>query len=236
MIKLKLVSTKPIFKNNRYKLLYSGSNYYLIDKDKSWFAYIFFGLNWLIPQEVYTINKDIADDLMVQRTDVKQGVRGYHILMVIMIMIFNIASPYLLNTILLSKNVKYSQLYEMNSSLTIVPTNSYIFLMLLITFVPALIIRVSESFRLRKLMMKCIKYNQFPVIKIKIIPTSMSVVIRYLGAYFLFVLLIILSGYLLIVTEGDWIISLCFMLLSLFFLLTNRLSINADKYKISESR
>uniref|UniRef100_UPI00403E1B49 DUF443 family protein n=1 Tax=Enterococcus sp. DIV0849a TaxID=2230879 RepID=UPI00403E1B49 len=65
MIKLNSVTIKQIYKNNRYKIICSQSNYYLIDKDSSVLGFFFFGLNWLMPQKAYILNKSQAEDLLV---------------------------------------------------------------------------------------------------------------------------------------------------------------------------
>lgn len=87
MIKLNSLTIKTLYKNNRYSIIHSQSNYYLIDKDSSFLGYFFFGLNWLIPQKTYILNKSQADDLLINRVETKNRKVLSSILIVLMILI-----------------------------------------------------------------------------------------------------------------------------------------------------
>ncbi|MEI5991701.1 hypothetical protein A5881_003238 [Enterococcus termitis] len=232
MTKLNSVTIKTPYKNNRYSIIHSQSNYYLIDKDSSLLAYFFFGLNWLIPQKAYILNKSQAEDLLVHRVETKNRKMLSNILIVLIILIFNIVLSNLLTLFYASKSIENSQLIEIGNTLMMIPSSHYIFLLLLITLFPALIIRVFWSFQSKKSMLKRIKYEGLSVTKIKVRPVSLVDTLKKLGVYFMFLSLVIIAGFLLVITEGYWIISLCFMMLFLLFLLTNYLSINTGKYKI----
>ncbi|WP_430604718.1 hypothetical protein IGL98_002390 [Enterococcus sp. DIV0840] len=149
-----------------------------------------------------------------------------------MILIFNIVLPNLLTLFYASSSLKKSQIIEIGNTIMMIPSSHYIFMLLLISLFPALIIRVFWSFQSKKSMRKRIKYDELSVTQIKVRPVALVDTLKKLGVYFMFLSLVIIAGFLLVITEGHWIISLCFMMLFLLFLLTNHLSIDTGKYKI----
>lgn len=78
-------------------------------------------------------------------------------------------------------------------------------------------------------MLKRIKYDELSVTQIKVRPGSLVDTLKNLGVYFMFLSLVIIAGFLLVIMEGYWIISLCFVMLCLLYLSTNHLSINTGK-------
>ncbi|MGX7119138.1 DUF443 family protein [Enterococcus rotai] len=236
MIKLEFTAAKPLYNNHRYNVIHSQSNYYLIDKDSSFLGYFFFGLNWLMPQKAYILNKSQADDLLAHRVETKNRKVLSSILIVLMILIFNIVLPKLLTLFYASTSIENSRIIEIGNTVMMIPPSRYIFMLLLITLFPALIIRVFWSFQSKKSMLKIIKYDELSVTQIKVRPGSLVDTLKKLGVYFMFLSLVIIAGFLLVITEGYWIISLCLVMLFLLFLLTNHLSINTGKYKIYQKR
>ncbi|XUD04093.1 hypothetical protein IGJ34_002062 [Enterococcus sp. AZ177] len=189
-----------------------------------------------MPQKAYILNKSQADDLLIHRVEAKNRKVLSSILIVLMILIFNIVLPKLLTLFYASTSIENSQLIEVGNTVMMIPSSRYIFMLLLITLFPALIIRVFWSFQSKKSMLKIIKYEGLSVTKIKVRPVSLVDTLKKLGVYFMFLSLVIIAGFLLVITEGYWIISLCFVMLFLLFLLTNHLSINRGKYKIYQKR
>ncbi|WP_340689563.1 DUF443 family protein [Enterococcus plantarum] len=132
MIKLEFTAAKPLYNNHRYNVIHSQSNYYLINKDSSFLGYFFFGLNWLMPQKAYILNKSQADDLLAHRVETKNRKVLSSILIVLMILIFNIVLPNLLTLFCASTSIENSQLIEIGNTFMKILSNRYIFLILLI--------------------------------------------------------------------------------------------------------
>ncbi|WP_375180221.1 DUF443 family protein [Enterococcus rotai] len=231
---MKNSNLKALYKNNRYRVVCSNSKQYLIDADSPWFGYVFFWLRWLVPQKVYILDERDADDLLVHHVDIKNNNKMSLIWLSFIILGFNIILPNLVNIFYKNSTINYSQFHQFGDSVTVIPSTMHSLLLLLLASFPAIVIRIFLAQRSKRRIVNKIQYENLPVTKIKIIPATISTVIKNIVVYFLFALLVIAAGFLLVISEGYWIISLSFTLLLLFFLLTNNLALSNDKYKICE--
>ncbi|MBO0475414.1 DUF443 family protein [Enterococcus ureasiticus] len=231
---MKNSNLKAPYKNNRYRVICSDSKQYLIDADSPWFGYVFFGLSWLVPQKAYILDERDADDLLVRHVDIKNNNKMSLIWLSLIILGFNIILPNLVNTFYRNSTIKYSQIHQFGDSVTIIPSTMHSLLLLILASFPAIIIRIFLAQRSKRGIVNKIQYKNLPFTKIKIIPATISIVIKNIVVYFFLALLVITAGFFLVISEGYWIISLSFTLLLLFFLLTNNLAFSNDKYKIRE--
>lgn len=225
-------NVKSPYKNNRYRVVYSYSNCYLIDVDSSWLGYIFFGLNWLVPQKAYILEERDVDDLLAQHIEKRKYKKMSLILSTLAILLFNLILPTTINILYKHSDINYSQLHQFGNSIIEVPSITHSVLLLLSVSTSAVITRIISSKQSKKKILNKLKYNNLPIIKIRITPVSMFAVVKSLSIYILFVLLVISAAFLIVILEGYLIISLCFSLLLWLFLLTNYLSINVGTYKI----
>jgi uncharacterized membrane protein (TIGR01218 family) len=114
----------------------------------------------------------------------------------------------------------------------IMPSNTYIIFLLVLIIAPAVLLRVSLSIRAKKRLIETVDIDKLPVVKINILPNSVSIVLKMIGVYVFFGFLLFASANLLIILSGYWVISLSLVVIFLLFSFTNLLSFNPGDYKI----
>jgi uncharacterized membrane protein (TIGR01218 family) len=224
-------TVKYLFKNNRYRVIHTNSNYYLIDVDHSILGYLFFVFNWLIPQKAYVITERDADDLIVNRTYAKKQ-NSLNLLGIgFMMIVFALFIPKILQYFDRS-SATFGNLRQIGDIYFIMPSNTYIIFLLVLIIAPAVLLRVSLSIRAKKRLIETVDIDKLPVVKINILPNSVSIVLKTIGVYVFFGFLLFASAYLLIILSGYWVISLSLVVIFLLFSFTNLLSFNPGDYKI----
>jgi uncharacterized membrane protein (TIGR01218 family) len=224
-------TVKYLFKNNRYRVIHTNSNYYLIDVDHSILGYLFFVFNWLIPQKAYVITERDADDLIVNRTYAKKQ-NSLNLLGIgFMMIVFALFIPKILQYFDRS-SATFGDLRRIGDIYFIMPSNTYILFLLVLIIAPAVLLRVSLSIRAKKRLIETVDIDKLPVVKINILPNSVSIVLKTIGLYVFFGFLLFASAYLLIILSGYWVISLSLVVIFLLFSFTNLLSFNPGDYKI----
>lgn len=226
-------TVKLLFKNNRYRVIQTKSNYYLLDVDHSILGYLFFVFNWLIPQKAYLITERDADDLIVHHHNVKKQnnliLLGIVLMMIIFaVFILKIYRYFDRSTVTMGDLRRIGELYFFMPS-----TTNIIFLLVLVV-APAVLFRVYSSIRARRRLLEKVDIDklQLPVIKINIFPNSVSNILKTTGVYLFFCFLLLATACLLILLNGYWKISLSFVAVFLLFSFMNLLSFNPGNYKI----
>lgn len=224
-------TVKYLFKNNRYRVIHTNSNYYLIDVDHSILGYLFFVFNWLIPQKAYVITERDADDLIVNRTNAKKQ-NSLNLLGIgFMMIVFAIFMPKIFQYFDRS-SATFGDLRRIGDIYFVMPSTTYILLLLVLIVAPAVLLRVCLSMRAKKRLLETVDIDKLPVVKINILPNSVSIVLKTIGVFVFFGFLLFASAYLLIILSGYWVISLSLVVIFLLFSFTNLLSFNPGDYKI----
>lgn len=226
------VKVKLLYKNSRYRIILLDSEYYLIDLDKSIVGYVFFMLNWFVPQIIYKIDERTADDLIVQRIDDNDKKNLSWIKLMSVILVFNIVIPSVINSFNNTKDVTYNQLQQFGDNVLLIPPWTYAVSIMISLLIPVLSIRIFFSLQEKKKMLKKVDYAKLCSYKIKIKPISMINNLKNLTVYIFFSLFLIIASILSVLLEGYWLISLCFTMIALICSMTNRLYLSASNYKI----
>lgn len=221
-----------IYKNNRYRLMDSETERYLIDTDISTLGYLCFAINWLVPQKVYQLNERDMYDLKVQHVE-SNKINGVHLVMVgLVIGVCNFLIPMWVRNAYSNSEITYQQILQMGDNLIAIPPIAYIVLMLVSYTIPAVIIRVFLSIRAKKALLSKVNYTKFPESTVRFVPTDGSNVVKGVMVYLFFLAFVLLAGILVVVLEGHWVTSLIFTVIFLLFLMTNYLSVSLGPYKI----
>lgn len=219
---MKNAIVKLLYKNNRFRIVQSDTNYYLLDSDRPILGYVCFLFNWLIPQKVYVIDEQTADDLITQHIGSEKKNWLSLIWQTSIVIFFSLIIPQLLK----SSYSNFIQFYQLKD----------VVLTLVAASLPAFIVRVYQSKQSKKSLRLKIKYHELPRTMIILKPITWSQAFKSLGIYLFFGLFVIISGLLLIILEGYWLISLCFLMILSLFSLTNKLAVIAGDYKISYTK
>lgn len=198
-------AVKPLYKNNRYRIIQIQSDYYLYDADKSLLGFVFFPLNWLIPQTAYAVDERTADDVVVQHVDAKRS--GSALVILFLLLLFSLL-------------ISFFGSYNFST-----------LLVLIVVLIPS-VIRFYLAYKDKRKLLKTVNYTELPAVKIKLIPSSRSDILKRVAFYFFFLAVALLALWLFIVLQGNWVISLCFIILMLLFLLTNNLAVVIGDYKV----
>lgn len=226
-------TVKFLFKNNRYRVIHTKSNYYLLDVDHSIFGYLFFVFNWLIPQKAYLITERDADDLIVHHHNVKKQ-NNLNLLGIVLMMIISAVFIPKIFRYFDRSTVTMGDLRRIGDIYFFMPSPTNIIFLLVLVVAPAVLFRVYSSNRARKRLLKTVDIDklQLPAIKINIFPNSVSNILKMAGVYVFFGFLLLATACLLIILNGYWKISLSFVVTFLIFSFTNLLSFNPGDYKI----
>ncbi|WP_368668772.1 DUF443 family protein [Sporosarcina sp. 6E9] len=223
MVDLEKATVKSLFKNNRYRVIHTNSNYYLIDGDHSILGYLFFAFNWLIPQKAYAITERDADDLIVNRLNVKKqnslNLFGIGFIMIVFALFIPKIFQYFDKS-----SATFGDLRRIGDIYFVMPSTTFILFLLVSIVAPAVLLRVCLSIRAKKRLLETVDIDKLPVVEINILPNSVSIVLKTIGVYIFFGFLLFSSAYLMIILSGYWIISLSLMIIFLLFSLTNLLS------------
>lgn len=225
-------TVKFILKNNRYRLIHTKSNYYLIDADHSIWGYIFFFFNWFIPQKAYIIDERTADDLVVQRLNAKRQNSFPKFGIGIMMAVLAAFIPNIFQYFGSESKVTYEALHQFGDTLFVIPSTTYIIFLLASVVAPAVLFRAYLSIRSKKRLLETLDIDKLPVIKMNILPIKVANVLKAIGVYVFFGFLLFATAFLLIILDGYWIISLSLTVIFLLFSLTNYLSVIPGDYKI----
>ncbi|QUW21394.1 DUF443 family protein [Sporosarcina sp. Marseille-Q4063] len=225
-------TVKFLFENNRYRIIHTDSNYYLIDVDRSIWGYIFFVFNWMIPQKAYIITERDADDLMVHYHGVKAH-NIFHLLGIgLMMIVFTVFIPKVFWHFGMKPTITFNDLRRIGDVIFVMPTATYIIFLFATLAAPIILYRVYLSRKSRKRLLEKENINKLPVVKINIVPNSISNVLKTIGIYVFLIFLLLATAWFFIQLHGDWLISLflvgTFSLLSL----SNNFSFVPGAYKI----
>lgn len=205
---------QPVYRNLRYRLLHVNDKNYIVDADQPSFVFIFPFIYWLLPLKVYVIeDEEIINALKVPIANQVKGKVSPFLGAGISVLIANLIRPLM-------------DYFDISSTWMI---NSIIVCLL---FSSAFYLRFLVSKLFKNNLQKTVNLAELPTKTMRIHPVSIVHVLKFMGGYCLFAILILATVYSFLAHINTLILLFTFILFCIL-LIFNVFALLLADYKVT---